>query len=329
MAARWTARTRSSSRSTAPGPARWRWAPGRAPPERIAAARGDPLPPGRRRAGADRRRCARGSRRPGSTATRRWTAQPRRDRRRPRQRGARRAPRPPRRHARAAPGAVRGRPRTTASPSTRAIRRLRRSAAHLDADGVTLAQGQARRSRSPPTTGSRTRPRHLGRGLVLVIDYGAEAAGPPRPVAPGRQPADVRPPHRRRRSVRPDRPPGPHDPRLPRRRSARAAAAAGLQAVGETTQAELLAAAGAGELVRARLDGPGRDARGRVRDPVGARPAPRSAGDGRLPRPGLRARASGRLPAGRPDPRPAPRIGHPPDSTAAPGRPTLRHGASG
>ena len=108
------------------------------------------------------------------------------------------------------PGAMAGSRR-----STRRHRR-RRSAEHLAADGVTLAEGQlaevglARRR----VDGAR-RPRTCRRGQLLVIDYGHDAAelyGPRRMAGTLR---DLPRPSGRRRPVRGRRSPGHHGARRP------------------------------------------------------------------------------------------------------------------
>ena len=105
------------------------------------------------------------------------------------------------------------------------------------------------------------------------------------------------------RPLPPRRAPGPDGPRgLAAVRAA--AASAGLDPVGETTQAELLAAVGTGALRQLRA--PARcHARGRAAPPIGPRPSARPARHGRLPGPCLRPRPpAGPQLAGLPAPRP-------------------------
>ena len=78
-----------------------------------------------------------------------------------------------------------------------------------------------------------------------------------------------------------------------------AAARAGLVPLGETTQAELLAAT-SGDLAAATLHRPGRHARGRAAPALRARPPPGPARHGRLPGAGLRSRPARRGRAGEP-----------------------------
>ena len=134
-------------------------------------------------------------------------------------------------------------------PSTPAL------AAHLVADGVALGADQVTEIPLAADAWLAAAAGPLARGFVLLIDYGADAGdlhGPSRPNGSLRGFA---------RHVVTD------DPfvRIGRQDLTthvcltalrRAATAAGLALLGETTQGELLAAAGAGELVRDRLTAP-------------------------------------------------------------------------
>lgn len=126
--------------------------------------------------------------------------------------------------------------------------------AHLEADGVRLARDQVTEIPLDVDTWVAGASRHLARGFGLLIDYGAEARdlhGPSRPTGSLRAFA--------RHTVT-------DDPfvRIGRQDLTthvclagvrRAIDATGLRMVGETTQAELLAAAGAGDDVRDALTG--------------------------------------------------------------------------
>jgi SAM-dependent MidA family methyltransferase len=127
--------------------------------------------------------------------------------------------------------------------------------AHLEADGVQLARDQVTEIPLDADAWVAGVSRQLARGFGLLIDYGAEARdlhGPSRPTGSLRAFA--------RHTVT-------HDPfvRIGRQDLTthvclagvrRAIDAAGLRIVGETTQAELLAAAGAGDDVRDALTSP-------------------------------------------------------------------------
>ena len=127
--------------------------------------------------------------------------------------------------------------------------------AHLADDGVRLAPGHVTEIPLAADAWIANVTRPLQRGLIVLIDYGADARdlhGPARPAGSLRTFA--------RHTVG-------DDPfvRIGRQDLTshvcltglrRAAAVAGLSTVGETTQAELLAASGAGDVVARSLDGP-------------------------------------------------------------------------
>ena len=143
---------------------------------------------------------------------------------------------------------------------------LRERFVGVDGDRLRLGRGRAEHARArgaPRRRGRRARrrpghgglPRHrrlAGRrrrptspaAPVVLVDYADEPAALHSTARPRRHAAGVRAPRRRRRPAPPRRAPGPDRDRRPRRRPRRGGRAAGLEPVGETTQAELLAASG-------------------------------------------------------------------------------------
>jgi len=120
---------------------------------------------------------------------------------------------------------------------------------------------------------------HLERGLVVLVDYGEEAASLYRPH-PGRTDGTLRTFTRHAVGGDPFAAVGRQDltAHVDLTAVRMAASAAALEPVGATTQAELLIAAGAGDLVAARLNRPGaslqdafalRSALARLMDPRG------------------------------------------------------------
>ena len=140
----------------------------------------------------------------------------------------------------------------------------------------------------------------LDRGVVVLVDYAEEPASL---YAPRRRDGTLRGFARHGVGGDPFRHLGRQDLTATVDLAAvRAAAArAGLEPVGETTQAELLAATSRRPR---RVDPPPArcHARGRAAPAVRPRPAARPARHGRLPRPGLRTGAAGRRGAARPAP---------------------------
>ena len=172
-------------------------------------------------------------------------------------------------------------------------------AARLDAEGIDAgATASAPRSASRSMAGSRDAAAGLGRGLLLLIDYGYPAAELYDPVRrrDGHAPRVPAPP-RPRRPVRPRRPPGPDRPRRrDRRRTGRGRGRP--DHLGTTTQAEFLVGLGTEDAPPGDPGRPGDDARGLPRRPLGAHAAARPERDGPLPGHGLRPRLAGRTAAG-------------------------------
>ena len=224
-------------------------------------------------------------------------------RRRGRQRGARRAPGPPRHRPAGRP------PRAPGDHDGR--RRLRLAGERSPRPGASAARlarrGRRRsptarspRSASASTPGCRRRPAHLAGGLVVLVDYALEPAelhGPDRPDGTLRTFAAPR----GRRATRSGTSAARTSPRpwtWPR--SGPPPAAPGLDPVGETTRAELLARAGTPDLTDAQLRRPGAGDQRCPRAAIGARPPARPAGHGRVPGAGVRARPAGRAPGSAP-----------------------------
>lgn len=152
-------------------------------------------------------------------------------------------------------------------------------AGRLAADGVTLPDGhvaEACLALEPWLAGATA---HLARGVVVLVDYGEEAADL-YAGRPGREDGTLRTFARHAVGGDPFRRVGRQDltAHVDLTAVRRAAASAGLVHLGTSTQAELLVAVGAGELVAARLRGPGaslqdalalRSALARLMDPRG------------------------------------------------------------
>lgn len=151
--------------------------------------------------------------------------------------------------------------------------------ARLAADGITLPDGRVAEVCLALDPWLADTTAHLARGIVVLVDYGEEAA---RLYAgrPGREEGTLRTFARHAVGSDPYRHVGRQDltAHVDLTAVRRAAAAAGLAHLGTTTQAELLVAVGAGDLVAARLRGPGaslqdaltlRSALARLLDPRG------------------------------------------------------------
>ena len=129
-------------------------------------------------------------------------------------------------------------------------------AARLDEEGVTLADGQEAEVCLAVDAWLADATAHLGRGVVVVVDYAEEPASLYRP---GRREGTLRAFSRHAVLGDPFANPGRQDLTATVDLAAVRAAAvrAGLDPIGETTQAELLAQVGGGELVAAALRRPG------------------------------------------------------------------------
>ena len=143
-------------------------------------------------------------------------------RRRPRQRGPRRAAGPPRRRARRRPArGPRRLARRRASSTSRPIRPRPRSRERLDDEGVALADGQRAEiclALDALGGGRRRRPRARRRAAHRLRLPGGRAVRPG--PAARRDAPRLPPPSRPRRPVHPRRPPGPDRPRRRHRRRA-------------------------------------------------------------------------------------------------------------
>ena len=291
-------RARRRHRGARGGPAR------RAAGRRLAAVRGDPLP-----GGGGRDRAARGAPRaarcgrtwtPRSTPATPWrTVRGRRRGRR--ERGARCAAGPPgHRPSEAASasswwGSSGGRfAWVEADPTTEEL------AERLGDEGIELEDGQAAEVCLGVETWLAGAVDGLDRGVVVLVDYGEEPASL---YAPRRRDGTLRGFARHGVGGDPFRHLGRQDLTATVDLAAvRAAAAlAGLEPVGETTQAELLAAT-SGDLAASILHRPGATIEDALAPAVRPRPAARPARHGRLPRPGLRTGAAGRRGAAWPAP---------------------------
>ena len=171
-----------------------------------------------------------------------------------------------------------------AEPSTPAL------AARLAAEGVALADGQRAEICLAVEPGSRAAAAGLGRGVLLLIDYGYPAAELYDPVrrATGTLRAYLR--HRVHDDpYRPRRPPGPDRPRGRDRRRARRARPPG-STISARRPRPSSSSGSATEDLPARDPGrPGDDDGGLLDGPLGGHPAARPGGDGPLPGHGLRA----------------------------------------
>ena len=131
-----------------------------------------------------------------------------------------------------------------------------RLAARLEAEQVEIGEGQVTEVCLAIEPWLAEATAHLARGIVVLVDYAAE---PAQLHGPGRRTGTLRAFARHAVGGDPLRHVGRQDLTATVDLAAvrMAAAAAGLEPVGETTQAELLAAVGSGELVQAFLARPG------------------------------------------------------------------------
>ena len=201
-----------------------------------------------------------------------------------RQRGPRRPADPPRRPARRA-GSARsssGSARTASSSMSRPTRRRPALAARLAAESIELADGQHAEICLAIDAWIGRAAAGLGRGVLLLIDYGHPAAElyDPRRRAAGTLATYLG----HRVGDDPYRAIGRQDltAHVDVTAVERAAVAAGLDHLGTTTQAEFLARLGAGELLVAEQTRPGREPPGLSRDALGARPDDRPGAMGRF-----------------------------------------------